>query len=205
VEAFLGLEAGVLEDFQAIGPLALAIADFGWIAGLGEGEEEVEGLAADFGAFGVFAAVAFLAGAAGVDGAGVAGAAGGLEGVAVASSGKESYPRPVRLRLEELLDAKGLPAGRVNLGARGLRIVKGGDGERLGEAPLGEELAGDEDRLVRLGEPLELADVDRTHLMPPAGEPSGYIPPDRRIVGLGGLAKRDEEVGKFRVVLADRP
>src|SRR5271154_1257121 len=139
--------AGAAADFQVIGPFAVVHADFGWIAGFGV---ELVPPDAASGAFGGLEATGFFTGLAGTTDSGVAGAVGGT-GAAGVSSAKESNPLTVGLGLEELFNAQGGAARRLDLEAGRLGVVQRRDGEGFCQTALGEELSWDEDRLLRLG------------------------------------------------------
>src|SRR5579871_1699937 len=140
------------------GAAGAGLGGAGFTEGAGFAGRATAGVAgrAGFGARG--AAAFFGAGAAGAEGPDN-GAAGGAEGACV--SAKDPHPRSLRLRLQELVDRDGPAAGAVDLGAGRLGVMERGDGEGFRETARGEELAGDNDGLVRLGEAVQVADVDR--------------------------------------------
>src|SRR5580700_1444308 len=154
-------------------------------------DEDAGGLAGDFVIFG--ARGAFFSPTA-------AGAAGADSG-----SGKESDPRSVRFGLQKLRDRECLAAGRVDLDPRVLGVVERRHGERLRQRTVSEELPGDDERLLRVGEALQVPDVHRPRLATGSRELLRYRVPDWGLVGLGGLPESDEHVGELRVLLADGP
>src|SRR5580658_11102812 len=68
--------------------------------------------------------------------------------VGFASSGKDTHPRPVGLRLEQFRDRERGPARGVDLRACFRRERESADRDRLGQGPVREELARHDDPLV---------------------------------------------------------